>query len=192
MRAFVVSARLLPFVLSFLRDRKRWILFGAPLPRTAAFHQRRADRIVATIADLGPVFVKLAQVLGARADLVPEPYISTLGLLHDQVPPVPYEPVATTIRESYGVPIEMLFDRFDRDPIAAASLGQVHRALWKGDDVVVKVLRPHVEEMVAVDIRAAARIVAFVEKRWPNRHVIALRGAIEEFGTRVGDELDFR
>jgi len=192
MRALVVSARLLPFVLSFLRDRKRWIFFGAPLPRTAAFHQRRADRIVATIAGLGPVFVKLAQVLGARADLVPEPYITTLGLLHDQVPPVPYEAVETTVRESYGVPVEMLFERFDREPIAAASLGQVHRALWKGEDVVVKILRPHVEEMVAVDIRAAARIIAFVEKRWPNRHVVALRGAIEEFGARVGDELDFR
>ena len=192
MRALVVSARLLPFVLSFLRDRRRWIFFGAPLPRTAAFHQRRADRIVATIADLGPVFVKLAQVLGARADLVPEPYISTLGLLHDQVPPVPYEAVETTMRDAYGVPVEMLFERFDREPIAAASLGQVHRALWKGEDVVVKILRPGVEEMVAVDIRAAARIIAFVEKRWPNRHVGALRGAIEEFGARVGDELDFR
>ena len=192
MRALVVSLRLLPFVLSFLRDRRRWIVAGAPLVRSGTFHQRRAEELVALIAALGPTFVKLAQVIGARADLVPEPYLSTLGRLHDQVPPVSYEEIARTISEGYGAPIETLFERFDQVPIAAASLGQVHRASLDGHEVVVKVLRPHVEEMVAVDVKASSRILAAVAKRWPNRHVIALQGAIAEFSVRVGDELDFR
>jgi predicted unusual protein kinase regulating ubiquinone biosynthesis (AarF/ABC1/UbiB family) len=192
MRAFVVSLRLLPFVLSFVRDRRRWIIAGGPLVRSDTFHQRRADRLVALIAGLGPTFVKLAQVIGTRADLVPEPYLSALGRLHDQVPPVPYDEIDRTIRESYGAPVETLFERFDRVPIAAASLGQVHRATLGGRDVVVKVLRPHVEEMVEVDVHASSRILAAVAKRWPNRHVIALQGAIAEFSVRVGDELDFR
>ena len=192
MRAFVVSVRLLPFVLSFLRDRRRWIVAGGPLVRSAPFHQRRADRLVALIAALGPTFVKLAQVIGARADLVPEPYLSTLGKLHDQVPPVPYAEIERTINESYGAPVETLFERFDRVPIAAASLGQVHRASLAGVEVVVKVLRPRVEAMVAVDVHASSRILAAVARRWPNRHVLALQGAIGEFAVRVGDELDFR
>ena len=192
MRAFVVSFRLLPFVLSFLRDRRRWIFFGSPLARTAVFHQQRADALVALIAALGPTFVKLAQVIGARADLVPEPYLGSLGRLHDQVPPVPYAEIERTIRESYGAPVEMLFERFDQVPIAAASLGQVHRASLAGSEVVVKVLRPRVEEMVAVDVEASSRILSAVAKRWPNRHVLALQGAIAEFSARVGDELDFR
>ena len=192
MRALVVSLRLLPFVLSFLRDRQRWIVAGRPLVRSLEFHQRRADRLVTLIAALGPTFVKLAQVIGARADLVPEPYLSSLGRLHDQVPPVPYDEIERTIGESYGAPVETLFDRFDRAPIAAASLGQVHRASLAGIEVVVKVLRPNVEEMVAVDVRASTRILAAVARRWPNRHVIALQGAISEFAVRVGDELDFR
>lgn len=192
MRALVVSLRLLPFALSFLRDQRRWIFFGRPLPRTAAFHLRRADELVATIAALGPTFVKLAQVLGARADLVPEPYITALGRLHDRVPPVPYEEVSRTIQEAYGVLPDTLFDEFQREPIAAASLGQVHRALFEGQDVAVKVLRPGVERLVAVDVRAAERIIRIVGRFWRNRHIVALDGAITEFAARVGDEMDFR
>ena len=97
MRALVVSLRLLPFVISFLRDRRRWIIAGSPLVRSDTFHQRRAEELVALIAALGPTFVKLAQVIGARADLVPEPYLSTLGRLHDQVPPVSYDETSTSI-----------------------------------------------------------------------------------------------
>jgi predicted unusual protein kinase regulating ubiquinone biosynthesis (AarF/ABC1/UbiB family) len=73
LRSFVILRHALPFAISFLRDRKRWLIFGAPLERTDAFHRQRAERVVAAIGFLGPSFVKLAQVFAARADLIPEP-----------------------------------------------------------------------------------------------------------------------
>jgi predicted unusual protein kinase regulating ubiquinone biosynthesis (AarF/ABC1/UbiB family) len=194
MRSTIIIARLLPFVLSFLRDRRRWLVAGRPAVRTAEFHRHRAARFVATLAALGPTFVKLAQVFAARADLVPEPYLTALGTLTDQVPPVPYEAVEAVIAESYGggASVASLFERFDRVPLAAASLGQVHRARYRGEEVVVKVLRPGVEALVASDVRAARRILDPLARRWPNRHVVALRTVVAEFSHRVYDEMDFR
>lgn len=192
MRTLIVTFRLLPFLLSFLRDHRRWLVAGAPARRDGGFHARRAARMVTAIAELGPTFVKLAQVFAARADLIPEPYITALGALHDRVPPVPYEAIASTIEEAYGEPIQSLFEHFDREPIAAASLGQVHRATHRGQDVAVKVLRPGVEALVAQDVLASARILSVIARWWPNRHVIALQGVVAEFSVRVGDEMDFR
>src|SRR5687768_5870690 len=191
MRSAVVTLRLTPFALSFLRDRRRWLLWGRPAARSADFHHRRAARLVSAIAELGPTFVKLAQVLAARADLVPEPYLGALGTLHDQVPPVPYDAIAREVAAAYGAAPDAVFERFDREPLAAASLGQVHRARLGGEEVVVKVLRPGVEELVARDVRAADRILGIVARYWPNRHVVALQGAVREFASRVGDEMDF-
>jgi predicted unusual protein kinase regulating ubiquinone biosynthesis (AarF/ABC1/UbiB family) len=191
-RSIFVTLRLLPFVLSFLRDRRRWLFAGGPAERSDEFHLRRADAIVSGIAGLGPTFVKLAQVLAARADLVPEPYITALGRLHDQVPPVSFDAVSKTIVEAYGAAPDTLFEQFEREPLAAASLGQVHRARLRGEEVVVKVLRPGVEALVEQDIDAAERILGVIAKRWPNRHVIALQGAVTEFASRVPDEMDFR
>ncbi len=192
MRTVIVTLRLLPFLLSFLRDHRRWLVAGGKAPRDEEFHRRRAARLVTSIAELGPTFVKLAQVFAARADLIPEPYLGALGALHDRVPPVPYEAVEATIIEAYGEPVETLFERFDREPIAAASLGQVHRARYRGEDVAVKVLRPGVEALVAQDVLASAKILSVLVHWWPNRHVVALQGVVAEFSVRVGDEMDFR
>ena len=137
MRAAVISFRLLPLVLSFLRDQRRWIAWGAPLPRTAEFHRRRAEALVHALAVLGPTFVKLAQVFASRADVVPEPYLGALGTLTDQVPPIPWSQVERVIEASYGAPVGELFERIDQVPLAAASLGQVHRARHAGTEVVV-------------------------------------------------------
>src|SRR5689334_4059127 len=193
MRVVVIVRHILPFVLSFLRDRKRWIVFGAPVPRTSEFHRHRAESLVAAIGTLGPTFVKLAQVFAGRADLFPEEYVRALSTLTDQVPPVPLEAVERTILESYGEPTSELFERFDPVPIAAASLGQVHRAQYQGRDVVVKVLRPGIEQLVASDVKAAAWILGILERRFAtNPHVRGFRVAVDEFALRIGDEMDFR
>jgi predicted unusual protein kinase regulating ubiquinone biosynthesis (AarF/ABC1/UbiB family) len=192
MRTYRIIFTLLPWVVSLLRDRKRWVFWGSPLKRTPEFHARRAKGIVADIASLGPTFVKLAQVFAARADLIGEPYIGELSTLHDQVPAVPVAEIEREIVAAYGMPPEQLFERFDREPVAAASLGQVHRALYKGRDVAVKVLRPHVEQIIEQDLRIARRIMRWVAAQWPNPHMRGIQSVIEEFSARIHEEMDFR
>jgi predicted unusual protein kinase regulating ubiquinone biosynthesis (AarF/ABC1/UbiB family) len=191
-RTAVVAARLAPIVLSFVRDHRRWIVSGEPVARTPAFHRRRAERIVRTLGRLGPAFVKLAQLFASRPDLVPEPYLGALGILTDQVPPIPPAKLRRAIEEAYGKPPEEVFDDFEVTPVAAASLGQVHRARWRGEVVAVKVLRPNVEKLVEADVRAAGRLLDLAIARWPNPHIVGVRNAVREFGERVWEEMDFR
>ena len=191
-RLAVIVARLAPLALAFRRDFRRWIFFGGPAIRTPADHARRADRLVRELAVLGPTFVKMAQLFAGRADILAPEYARALTTLTDQVPPVPVAEVERIILEEYGMRPEALFERFDPVPLAAASLGQVHRAHYRGEEVVIKVLRPGVEELVAADVRAARRILDVVQRLWPNPHVIGTRVVIEEFAVRVSEEMDFR
>jgi predicted unusual protein kinase regulating ubiquinone biosynthesis (AarF/ABC1/UbiB family) len=192
MRLFVILYRLLPLALAFWRDYRRWFFFGKPAVRTELDHARRADRLIEALAALGPSFVKGAQLFAGRSDILAPVYAKALTTLTDQVPTIPVEDVERIIREEYGTTAQELFEWFDRTPLAAASLGQVHRARYDGKEVVVKVLRPGVEALVAADVKASKRIVRTVERFWPNPHVIGTRVVIDEFAVRVAEELDFR
>jgi len=191
-RTVDVIRRLMPFVFSFLRDRHRWFLIGRPAPRTDAQHQKRAERLTATLAALGPTFIKLAQLLSTRADILPDPYLTAIGQLQDRVPPSPVGGVVGVIESELGEPVEKLFAEFDREPMAAASLGQVHRAHVDGQDVVVKVLRPGVEESIALDLDISFRILYWLNILFPNHHVRALTATVREFSVKVREEIDFR
>jgi predicted unusual protein kinase regulating ubiquinone biosynthesis (AarF/ABC1/UbiB family) len=192
MRLVVILWRLLPIALAFWRDHRRWLFFGAPAQRTVADHERRATRLVASLAALGPTFVKMAQLFAGRTDILAPPYAHALTSLTDQVPQVPLPAIERVIRDEYGASPAELFERFDEVPIAAASLGQVHRARLAGEEVVIKVLRPGVEALVAEDVRVSQRLVALVERWWPNPHVVGTRVVIQEFAARVAEEMDFR
>jgi len=191
-RALVIFGRLCPFLLAFLLDRRRFLLFGRPRRRAADQHRRRAERLTATLADLGPTFIKLAQVFAARADILPEPYLSAIGTLTDQVPPLPAGVAQQVVREELGRDVAELFERFDAEPLAAASLGQVHRASYGGREVVVKVLRPGVEATVAEDLDVSFRILFLLNVLFPNHHTRAITAIVSEFAKRIRDELDFR
>ena len=191
-RSLSVLARLLPFALAFLRDRRRWILVGRPAARTARHHQGRAERLTERLASLGPTFVKLAQLLSARADILPEPYLSAIGRLQDQVPADPASEIRKVVEEEFGRPVAEIFEAFDDTPVAAASLGQVHRAQLDGRDVVVKVLRPGVAAAVALDIDISFRLLFWLNILFPNHHVRALTNVVREFSVRVRSEMDFR
>jgi len=191
-RALVVFGRLLPFVLAFLWDRRRFLLLGRPRRRDAERHRRRAERLTRTLADLGPTFIKLAQVFAARADILPEPYLSAIATLTDQVPPLPDGVAERVVREELGREVGEVFERFDPRPLAAASLGQVHRAAYGGREVVVKVLRPGVEELVGEDLDVSFRILFLLNVLFPNHHTRAITAIVSEFSKRIRDELDFR
>lgn len=192
MRALLIFARLFPFVVAFLHDRRRFIAFGRPPRRNDARHQRRAVRLTQTLAELGPTFIKLAQVFSARADILPEPYLSAIGTLTDQVPPLPPGVAERVVESELGEKAESLFDRFDPEPLAAASLGQVHRASYQGREVVVKVLRPGVDEMVRRDLDVSFRILFLLNLLFPNHQVRAIGAIVSEFSKRISGELDFQ
>jgi predicted unusual protein kinase regulating ubiquinone biosynthesis (AarF/ABC1/UbiB family) len=191
-RALVIFGRLLPFVLAFMWDRRRFLVLGRPRRRDAERQRLRAERLTGTLAELGPTFIKLAQVFAARADILPEPYLSAIATLTDQVPPLPPGVAERVVREELGRDVGQVFGRFEPEPLAAASLGQVHRASYAGREVVVKVLRPGVEELVGEDLDVSFRILFLLNLLFPNHRTRAITAIVSEFSKRIRDELDFR
>jgi predicted unusual protein kinase regulating ubiquinone biosynthesis (AarF/ABC1/UbiB family) len=123
-----------------------------------------ADELAKDLEKLGPTFVKLGQLLSTRADLLPEPYLEALTRLQDHVEPFPFEEVEKIVSSELGVRISKAFAEFDPAPLAAASLGQVHRALMRdGRAVVVKVQRPDIREQIVDDLEALMEIAHFLD-----------------------------
>ena len=192
LRTFAIVRGLLPYVLAFVRDRRRFLVFGSRRKTTPEQHLRRARKLTNTIAQLGPTFVKLAQVFSARADVLPEPYLTEIGRLQDKMPPDDPAEIEAVIEAELGQPVGALFESFDREAFATASLGQVHRGVVNGQPVAIKVLRPRVEELVAIDLEISFRVLYLVNIFFPNHHVRALTNVVREFSVRVREEMDFR
>ena len=131
-------------------------------------------------------------MFSARADILPEPYLSAIATLTDQVPPLPQGVAEQVVSEELGRPVGEVFERFDTEPLAAASLGQVHRARYGGRDVVVKVLRPRVDQIVRQDLDIAFRLLFVLTLLFPNHHTRAIAAIVSEFAKRIWAELDFR
>ncbi len=190
-RTFSILLRFAPFAIAFMRDRRSFLIFGRPARRNAEHHQKRAVLLSARLAQFGPAFIKLAQLLSARADILPEPYLSEIGKLQDRVPAVPSDAVRRVIESELGASTDELFEDFQDEPLAAASLGQVHRAHVEGREVVVKVLRPGVERLVALDLSVSFRLLFWLNILFPNHHVRGLTNVVREFSVRVKAEMDF-
>ena len=172
--------RWIPFHKGFLGHPRR------PEPYTSPEHIRMA------LEDLGPAFVKLGQMLSTRTDLIPAEYQLELAKLQDQVPPIPPEQAIAAIEEELHKPVAELFSWFDPAPIAAGSIGQVHRArMHDGSDVVVKVRRPGVVESIEEDLVVIQSLARSATRHWDVAQNYDLVGLTAEFATVIRSELDY-
>ncbi|HEY4442595.1 MAG TPA: AarF/UbiB family protein [Candidatus Elarobacter sp.] len=153
----------------------------------------RAERLRQACEELGTTFIKLGQMLTTRGDLIPEAYRVELAKLVDAVPPLPVAVVAEVVREELGAAPEDLFGAFDVEPLACASIGQVHAArLLDGRNVVVKIRKPGVETLVRLDLEIAAELIETWAPRVPGLDPDDARGVLREFSDSLLAELDYR
>jgi predicted unusual protein kinase regulating ubiquinone biosynthesis (AarF/ABC1/UbiB family) len=165
---------------------------AAGFGRSPAQRQQRAQWLVETILSLGPTFIKIGQALSTRADLLPLEYVRALARLQDQVPSFSTDAAVAIIESEFGVPLQTLYAEFDRIPLAAASLGQVHRArLHTGEEVVVKIQRPGLDRLFDLDFQVLGRLVQFAKRRLPGLKHYDLEAIYQEFTEILYKEIDY-
>lgn len=160
------------FVLTFLF--KAWFNNQKFAYRGGMTEQKKVQRrktlakwLKESILRLGPTFIKIGQQFSTRVDILAQEYVDQLSELQDQVPPFPSETAVSIIEEELGAPVTEVFDYFDFEPIAAASLGQVHRARLKGQEIVVKVQRPGLKDLFDIDLKNLRVIAENLQKLDP-------------------------
>jgi ubiquinone biosynthesis protein len=170
--------------------------FGYLLDRRRSDGEHDADRgrrLREMLDELGPTFVKFGQLLSTRPDIVPPDVIVELRKLQDDVTPFPMDDVERVVEEELGLSIARAFVDFDERPIAAASIGQVHRAtLPTGVDVVVKVQRPSAPRQIESDLRLMASAATFVRERVRQLDFVDAGELVDEFGRSIRQELDYQ
>lgn len=152
--------------------------------------QRNGDRAVEAFIRLGPTFIKLGQVISARPDLLPKEYLAAFERLQDDVPPADFELVKPVIERNIGK-IEEVFDSFDREAISGASLGQVYRAVYRGNEVAVKVNRPGVRENLKTDLIVIRRLLKMGKRFIDNFLYYSISNVIEDFNSRIFEEANY-
>lgn len=182
------------------RDLARRLGFGGegesePPEGGEAKKHSLAERVRLVAIDLGPSFVKLGQIASTRPDILPQEWILELKKLQDEVPPLPFEEIQRQVEASLGASIEELFESIEEEPLAAASIAQVHRAVLKHEDgpkdVVVKVQRPNIADTIARDVDLLHTLARFVERTIPESHIYRPTALVEQFDNAITSELDF-
>jgi ubiquinone biosynthesis protein len=152
----------------------------------------RSERVRLSIEELGPTFIKLAQVLSTRPDLIPAEFVQELTKLQDQVPAFPFEQARQIIEEELKAPLVEKFSHFEEAPLAAASIAQVHRArLADGREVVVKVQRPGIARLIEVDVEILYHLATLMERHIAELGIQRPTSIVEEFARTLEKEIDF-
>ncbi|HEV3467787.1 MAG TPA: AarF/ABC1/UbiB kinase family protein [Pyrinomonadaceae bacterium] len=153
----------------------------------------KMEELAADVEQMGPTFIKLAQLLSTRADLLPQPYLDALARLQDSVGPFSFAEVERIVSEELGVRMSKAFAEFESEPVAAASLGQVHRARMRDDRaVVVKVQRPDIREQMSKDLEVLADIAEFFDSHTEAGRRYEFSAILEELRKSLMRELDYR
>lgn len=169
----------------------RFVLYLLPWNWFKKHEASRPVRIRRLLEDLGPIFVKFGQILSVRRDLLPEALIHELSRLQDAVPPFDGHHARLIIEKAYGGPIEEHFAEFDETPLASASIAQVHCAkLHDGTEVIVKVVRPDIRDVIVRDVALLQFIAARAEQHWPEARRLRPMDVVEEYQATLLDELD--
>nr|MBN2277602.1 AarF/ABC1/UbiB kinase family protein [candidate division Zixibacteria bacterium] len=151
-----------------------------------------AERVRKILEELGPTFVKLAQILSTRPDLIPLEYIAEFTKLQDRVPVFPYEEVVKVIENETGRKPEELFDKFEPEPYAAASIGQVHRAVMSdGEEVAVKVQRPGIVKTIEIDLEIMLHLAGLAEQHIKELEQFRPSRIVAEFARTIEKEIDY-
>lgn len=161
----------------------RWIRFESSKPR--------GQRLREALEELGPIFVKFGQTLSTRPDLLPDDIGEELARLQDKVPPFPGDQAVTMIEAAFGEPLDTHFVEFNRQPVASASVAQVHFArLHDGKEVAVKVLRPDIEPVIKRDLELLYALARLALRYWPTAQRLRPVEVVDEFAKTLADELD--
>jgi len=161
------------------------------LPRRRDTSAPLGERIRLALEELGPIFVKFGQALSTRRDLLPVDIADELAKLQDSVPPFPAEQAIAILNDVYGEPVEQVFKRFDTEPLAAASIAQVHTAqLQSGQEVVVKLLRPGVQDQIEGDLDVLRMIAGLAAQYWEHGKRLRPLDVVAEYERTIIDELD--
>ena len=152
----------------------------------------RAQRVRMAIEELGPTYIKLGHVLSTRPDLVPAQFIEELVKLQDNVPPFDFSEVSRIIETEFGTPLRDLFEYFDENSFASASIGQVHRArLGDGETVAVKVQRPGIKKIIEVDLEIMLHMATLMERNIEEMSLYRPVKIVEEFARTLEKEIDY-
>ncbi len=155
------------------------------------YDEPRAVRLRRALESLGPIFVKFGQMLSTRRDLLPPDLADELALLQDRVPPFPTEQALAVLESFYGRHVDEIFINFERQPVASASVAQVHFAeLPDGTEVAVKILRPGIERVIAHDLALLDTAAILLDKIWIEARRLKPREVVAEFSKYLHDELD--
>ncbi|MDD4915148.1 MAG: ubiquinone biosynthesis regulatory protein kinase UbiB [Methylococcales bacterium] len=169
----------------------RYLAFFSPSYWIRNNRDPRGVRIRRTLEDLGPIYVKFGQTLSTRKDLLPDDIAEELVKLQDRVPPFPQEAARKIVEEQLGMRISAAFAEFDSEPLASASIAQVHTAmLHSGEQVIVKVLRPNIENKIHSDVALLTELARLAEKFWPDARRLRAVEIVAEFEKTILDELD--
>ncbi len=171
----------------------RWMLKLAPWRLLPIRAGGRGQRLRMALEDLGPVFIKFGQMLSTRRDLLPNDIADELEKLQDEVPPFDRDAAVAIIENSLGAPVTELFESFEAEPMASASVAQVHAATLKtGEEVVVKVLRPGIEKVIKQDLALLYTLARFLCRYFPDGRRLRPVEVVADYEITILNELDLQ